>query len=161
MLVKPGTKVSLKQIDPDDTGRYASADEAKVRLAELLDEMVRLQNLFYAENRRSLLVVLQGMDTAGKDGTIRHVMTALTPQGVHVVPFKAPTEEELGHDFLWRVHRRTPRFGEIAIFNRSHYEDVLVVRVHDLAPRKVWKARYDQINDFERLLTDSNTVVLK
>jgi PPK2 family polyphosphate:nucleotide phosphotransferase len=108
-----------------------------------------------------VLIILQGMDTAGKDGTIRHVMSGLTPQGVRVTSFKAPTEEELAHDFLWRVHQAVPRHGDLGIFNRSHYEDVLVVRVHELVPRHVWKGRYEQINEFEKMLTENRTIILK
>jgi polyphosphate kinase 2 (PPK2 family) len=141
MLIKPGTNVSLKKYDPGDTGPYASAEEAEEALQKQLEELSRQQNLLYAENRRALLIVLQGMDTSGKDGMIRHVMAGLSPLGVKVNAFKAPTEEELAHDFLWRVHKEVPRHGFIGIFNRSHYEDVLVVRVHDLVPRKVWKSR--------------------
>jgi PPK2 family polyphosphate:nucleotide phosphotransferase len=161
MLVKPGTKVSLKDHDPDDTGSYQTADEAEKETAELTEELSKLQNLLYAEDRRALLIVLQGMDTSGKDGTIRHVMSGLTPLGVQVTAFKVPHEEELAHDFLWRVHQATPRRGYIGIFNRSHYEDVLVVRVHDLVPPRVWKARYDQINDFEKILVKNKTIILK
>ena len=161
MLVKPGTKVSLKAYDPDDTSPFASAEEAGEALAKQKEELARLQNLLYAENRRALLIVLQGMDTSGKDGTIRHVMSGLSPLGVQVRAFKVPTEEELAHDFLWRVHKEVPRHGFIGIFNRSHYEDVLVVRVHDLVPRKVWKNRYEQINQFEKLLVKNNVIILK
>jgi PPK2 family polyphosphate:nucleotide phosphotransferase len=161
MVVKPGTKVSLKDYDPEDTGRFHSADEIDALLKDQLDELVRLQNLLYAENRRALLLILQGMDTSGKDGTIRHVMAGLSPQGVVVKPFKAPNQEELAHDFLWRVHKAVPRHGEIGIFNRSHYEDVLVVRVHELVPKKVWKRRYQQINQFEKILVDNGTIILK
>ena len=159
--VKPGTKVSLKDYDPDDTGSYRSEEEVADKLEKLRQEMAGYQRLLYAENKRSLLVVLQGMDAAGKDGTVRHVMSGLNPLGVNIVPFKVPSEEELDHDFLWRIHRHAPRHGEITLFNRSHYEDVVVVRVHDLVPRKVWKRRYKQINHFERLLVENNTVVLK
>ncbi len=159
--VKPGTKVSLKNYDPDNTGQFSSEEEVAEHLEELRREMGRYQRLLYAENKRALLVVLQGIDASGKDGTIRHVMTGLNPQGVNVVSFKVPSEEERDHDFLWRVHKVVPRYGDIAIFNRSHYEDVLVVRVHDLVPRKVWKRRYKQINEFERILTDNNVVLLK
>src|SRR5262249_50661062 len=141
MLIKPSTKVSLKKHDPDNTGAYTSAEQAQEPLHKQLDELVRLQNLLYAENRRSLLIILQGMDTSGKDGTIRHVMSGLSPLGVQVKAFKVPTEEELGHDFLWRVHKEVPRHGFIGIFNRSHYEDVLVVRVRELVPRNSWQAR--------------------
>jgi PPK2 family polyphosphate:nucleotide phosphotransferase len=123
--------------------------------------LAELQGLLYAESRRSLLIILQGMDTSGKDGTIRHVMAGISPLGVQVKAFKVPTEEELAHDFLWRVHKAVPRHGMIGIFNRSHYEDVLVVRVHDLVPRKVWKDRYQQINQFEMMLVKNNVVILK
>jgi PPK2 family polyphosphate:nucleotide phosphotransferase len=161
MRIKPGTKVALKKTDPSDTRPYASEDEAKELLRKQLDELIKLQNLLYAENKRALLIVLQGMDTSGKDGTIRHVMSGLSPLGVQVKAFKAPTEEELAHDFLWRVHQAVPRRGTIGIFNRSHYEDVLVVRVHDLVPRKVWKACYEQINQFEKMLVKNHVVILK
>src|SRR5581483_6747527 len=161
MVIKPGTKVSLKKMNPADTDGYASEDEAKELLRKQLDELVGLQNLLYAENKRALLIVLQGMDTSGKDGTIRHVMSGLSPLGVTVKAFKEPTQEELAHDFLWRVHQAVPRRGYIGIFNRSHYEDVLVARVHDLVPRKVWKARYEQINQFERMLVKNHVVILK
>jgi PPK2 family polyphosphate:nucleotide phosphotransferase len=161
MRVKPGTKVSLKRYDPADTGPYRSAEDVEELLKKQLDELIRLQHLLYAESRRSLLIVLQGTDTSGKDGTIRHVMAGLSPLGVQVHAFKAPSEEELAHDFLWRVHQRTPRNGYIGIFNRSHYEDVLVVRVHELVPRKVWKTRYAQINQFERILVENGTTILK
>jgi len=160
-VVKPGTKVSLKDYDPADSGPYQSADEVEALLKEQLDELAKLQNLLYAENRRALLVILQGMDTSGKDGTIRHVMAGLSPLGVPVKSFKAPNQEELAHDFLWRVHQAVPRHGEIGIFNRSHYEDVLIVRVHQLVPKKVWKARYQQINQFEKILVENGTIILK
>jgi PPK2 family polyphosphate:nucleotide phosphotransferase len=161
MLIKPGTRVSLKEYDPDDTGPCTDAAKADKVLQKQIDELRRLQNLLYAENRRALLVVLQGMDTSGKDGTIRHVMAGLSPLGVHVKAFKAPTEEELAHDFLWRVHKEVPRHGFIGIFNRSHYEDVLVVRVHGLVARKIWKSRYEQINEFEKSLVKNNVTILK
>ena len=161
MIVKPGTQVSLKAIDPGDTGGYRSAEDVEKKLQLLLDELNQLQYLLNAESRYALLVILQGMDTSGKDGTIRSVMSGVSPLGVQVTAFKAPSEEELAHDFLWRVHQKVPRAGFIGIFNRSHYEDVLVVRVHDLVPRKVWKARYDQINQFEKMLVKNRVVVLK
>jgi PPK2 family polyphosphate:nucleotide phosphotransferase len=161
MLVKPGSKVSLKHCDADDTGPYRSEEEVQERLQELRQELAKLQCVFYADRRWALLIILQGMDASGKDGTIKHVMSGLNPLGVRVVPFKVPTEEELSHDFLWRVHKVTPGRGDIAIFNRSHYEDVLVVRVHELVPPKVWKGRYRQINRFEEILTANNTVILK
>jgi PPK2 family polyphosphate:nucleotide phosphotransferase len=161
MLIKPGSKVNLKDCDPDDTGEFRSEEEAEQALQNYLDELDSLQRLLYAENRRALLVVLQGMDTSGKDGTVRAVMHGLTPLGVTVKAFKAPNEDELAHDFLWRVHNAVPRRGYIGIFNRSHYEDVLVVRVHELVPRRVWKARYEQINDFEKMLVKNDVVILK
>src|SRR5438132_3236073 len=161
MLIKPGAAVSLKEYDPDDRGPFASPEEAEEALQKQLDELSRLQNLLYAESRRALLIVLQGMDTSGKDGTIRHVMAGLSPLGVQVKAFKVPTQEELAHDFLWRVHKKVPKHGFIGIFNRSHYEDVLVVRVHGLVPRKVWKNRYELINQFEKLLVKNNVILLK
>jgi PPK2 family polyphosphate:nucleotide phosphotransferase len=160
-VVKPGSNVSLKDLDTCDTGKFASAEDANATLQKHIDELIKLQNLLYAENQRALLVVLQGMDTSGKDGTIRHVMSGLSPQGVRVHSFKAPTPEELAHDFLWRVHKVVPEHGAIGIFNRSHYEDVLVVRVHKLAKPKVWKDRFKQINQFERTLAKNNVVLLK
>jgi PPK2 family polyphosphate:nucleotide phosphotransferase len=120
-----------------------------------------MQNVLYAESRRSVLIVLQGIDAGGKDGTIRHVMSGLNPQGVSVTSFKVPEGEEKRHDYLWRVHRAVPEWGKIGIFNRSHYEDVLVVRVHNLVPKSVWSQRYDQINDFERMLTENGVHILK
>jgi PPK2 family polyphosphate:nucleotide phosphotransferase len=161
MLVKPGTSVSLKDYDPEDTGPYRSKDEATKTLDKRRDELIELQNLLYADGRYAVLVVLQGMDTAGKDGTIRHVMAGLSPQGVLVHSFKAPSDEERAHDFLWRVHKAVPPYCYMGIFNRSHYEDVLIVRVHELAPKNVWKPRYEQINDFERSLVKNNVVLLK
>jgi PPK2 family polyphosphate:nucleotide phosphotransferase len=161
MRVKPGSKISLKEIDPDDTGRYKSQEDAKETLQKHIDELVKLQNVLYADGRFAVLVVLQGMDTSGKDGTIRHVMSGLSPQGVEVRAFKAPSDEERAHDFLWRVHKAVPPYRYIGIFNRSHYEDVLVVRVHKMVPKDVWKKRYEQINQFEKSLAINNVVILK
>src|SRR6516164_1585519 len=161
MPVKPGTKVSLKEIDANDTGSFRSPKQVGELLHKQLQELVHLQRLLYAESRRSLLIVLQGMDTSGKDGTISHVMSGMSPLGVQVHAFKAPNEEELNHDYLWRVHQRMPRHGYIGIFNRSHYEDVLVVRVHDLVPKKIWKQRYRQINQFEKIMVANGTTILK
>ncbi len=162
MQAKPGTKITLSQYDPSFCEGYSKKDpEVKAKLQEDLDEMRALQEKLYAEGQRALLVVLQAMDAGGKDGTIRHVMGGLNPQGCEVSCFKVPTHEELAHDFLWRIHRRTPARGHIGVFNRSHYEDVLVVRVHNLVPEKLWQARYEQINAFEKLLSDSGTRVLK
>ncbi|MCW8131065.1 MAG: polyphosphate kinase 2 family protein [Planctomycetota bacterium] len=162
-LVKPGKKVRLKDRDPEDSAGYGKKDRAKVE--KLTEQNIRrldeLQYLLYAENRRSLLIVLQAMDAAGKDGTIRHVIRGLNPQGCTVTSFKKPSDEELDHDFLWRIHKAVPNKGDIGIFNRSHYEDVLVVRVHELVPKDVWAARYEQINRFEELLAENNVVIVK
>jgi PPK2 family polyphosphate:nucleotide phosphotransferase len=160
LRVEPGKKVRLAEVDPDDTHGRKAADSERL-LREGLDRLADLQDRLWAEARRSVLVVLQGMDASGKDGTIKHVMTAFNPLGCIVTSFKVPTPVELAHDFLWRVHARTPAHGEIGVFNRSHYEDVLVVRVHALVPRDVWAARYDQINAFEELLTAAGTTVVK
>src|SRR4051812_26537563 len=161
MLIKPGTRVRLKDYPPDDTGDFQDADQASEETKKLCAELNELQYLLYAENRRSLLIILQGMDTSGKDGAIRKVLSDLSPLGVQIKAFKAPNEEELAHDFLWRVHQAVPRKGYLGVFNRSQYEDVLVVRVHNLVQRPVWKARYDQINQFEKILVKNNTVILK
>jgi len=160
--VKPGTKVKLDEYDPEDDHEFkGDKDEAEDVLDELTDRLEAAQELLYAEHKQKLLVVLQGMDTSGKDGVIRHVFEGVNPQGVRVASFKVPTQEELDHDYLWRVHRQTPGKGEIVIFNRSHYEDVLVVRVHELVSEKQWSRRYQQINDFERLLVEEGTTILK
>lgn len=158
--IAPGTKVHLGNIDPGDTCGL-ERDAAAAEYLRLQDELAELQEELYAAGTHSLLVVFQGMDTSGKDGAIRKVLASINPQGCRVESFKVPSEEELAHDFLWRVHKVVPRCGMIAAFNRSHYEDVLVVRVHNLAPEAVWKARYDQINDFERLLAQNHTIILK
>lgn len=159
-LVKPGSKVSLGDYDPADT-RGLDREAARKELADLQQELNTLQQLLYATQKYGLLIVLQGMDTSGKDGTIRHVMGAFDPQGCQVTSFKVPTPEERSHDFLWRIHKAAPGRGMVGIFNRSHYEDVLVVRVENLVPKKVWKQRYQMINDFERLLVDNDILVLK
>ncbi|MFL6263703.1 MAG: polyphosphate kinase 2 family protein [Thermoanaerobaculia bacterium] len=160
--VKPGAKIDLSRIDPGSTpGFKGKRKEADERLLELNDRLEVLQESLWAEHRHKVLVVLQGMDTSGKDGTIRHVFEGVNPLGVRVAAFRAPTPEELDHDFLWRVHPKVPGRGEMVIFNRSHYEDVLVARVKKLVPPEVWRERYDQINDFERLLAETDSVVLK
>ena len=160
--VKPNSKVDLSDWNPNDKGIYdGGKSEGKIKLQELNKQLEGLQELLFAESKNKVLVVLQGMDTSGKDGTIRHVFEGVNPQGVRVASFKVPTSEELAHDYLWRVHKQTPGKGEIVIFNRSHYEDVLVVRVHGLVPEKVWKKRFDQINNFERLLADEGTTIIK
>jgi PPK2 family polyphosphate:nucleotide phosphotransferase len=158
---KIGTAISLADYDPDFTGEYDHKDEVHDQLKANRKRLRELQEVLYAEHQRALLIVLQAMDAGGKDSTIRHVMRGVNPQGVRVTSFKVPTAEELAHDFLWRIHQHTPGKGMIGIFNRSHYEDVLVVRVEDLVPKNVWKARYDHINAFERLLADSGVVIRK
>jgi PPK2 family polyphosphate:nucleotide phosphotransferase len=160
LYVKPGTRVRLSRRDHGETFGWDKIG-AEPELLSQLGRLVDLQDRFWAEAKRSVLVVLQGIDAAGKDGTINKVMEAFNPQGCPVTSFKVPSTEELAHDFLWRIHKRVPGKGEIGIFNRSHYEDVLVVRVHDLVPRKVWSARYDQINDFERILAENGTTIVK
>ncbi|HCC59133.1 MAG TPA: polyphosphate kinase [Solibacterales bacterium] len=159
--VEPGRKVRLQKIDPDSTGDLKSKPEAEHILAGHTAQLDHLQTLLYAGARHSLLVVLQGMDASGKDGAIKHVMSGINPQGCSVTSFKEPSRNELEHDFLWRVHQAVPPRGRIAIFNRSHYEDVLIARVHNLAPKKVWSARYGQINAFEKILTENNVRILK
>jgi len=160
LIIPPDCKAKLGAIDPDDThgvaktGAEAQVDKNRKRLSVL-------QYLLYAEARRSFLVVLQGIDAAGKDGTIKHVMSGLNPQGVDVTSFKVPEGPEKRHDYLWRIHQAVPEHGKIGIFNRSHYEDVLVVRVHNIVPKQVWSKRYDQINDFERMLGENNVRVIK
>lgn len=151
-------KIDLTQIDPSDTDGVKRED---AEIEALHDKMSDLQERLYAEGKQSLLIILQAMDAGGKDGTIKKVFAGLNPQGVHVTSFKSPTAAELGHDFLWRVHPHVPAKGYIGIFNRSHYEDVLIVRVNELAPREVWEARYDHINAFESLLVTSGTRILK
>ncbi|HRF59539.1 MAG TPA: hypothetical protein PLH94_06430 [Fimbriimonadaceae bacterium] len=158
--IKPGTKVSLADFDPDADGGLDK--EAGTRRAdELGQEFGELEDLLFEAGTHSLLIVLQGIDTSGKDGTIRHLLGYANVQSCRVNSFKVPTPEELAHDFLWRVHAKAPGRGEIAIFNRSHYEDVLVVRVHELVPEPVWSKRYAHIDAWERLLVDSNTIILK
>lgn len=160
--VRPGTKVRLKDFDPNDTGEFkGDKEEGQEELEKLNAELERLQESLYAEGKHKVLIVLQGMDTSGKDGVIRSVFDRVNPQGVRVACFKVPTAEELAHDYLWRIHKMTPGKGEMVIFNRSHYEDVLVVRVHELVPEPVWKKRYEQINAFERLLVEEGTTILK
>src|SRR6476469_1346061 len=146
LRIKPGSRVRVERRDPAATFGWDKAS-AEPQIAKQLARMTELQARLWAESKRAVLVVLQGIDAAGKDGTISKVMEAFNPQGCPVTSFKVPSSEELGHDYLWRAHKAVPRKGEIGIFNRSHYEDVLVVRVHDLVPRKVWSARYAQIND--------------
>lgn len=159
--VEPGKPIRLSEIDPDQTEHYERKKDVKQEIAKQSKRIGELQARLYAENKQSMLIVLQAMDTGGKDGTIKHVFDNVNPQGCQVWSFKAPSTEELEHDFLWRYHQKTPPRGMINIFNRSHYEDVLIVRVKDLVPESVWQERYRMINDFEHLLTLNNTVILK
>ena len=159
--LEPGTKIKLKDLTTRGKDLHDDRDEAEREFEELRDEFAELQNQFYADGRHKLLIVLQATDAGGKDSTIRKVFRGVNPQGVRVTPFKKPTEEELDHDFLWRVHKAVPGKGMIGVFNRSHYEDVLVVRVHNIVPEEVWRPRYQQINEFEHLLATTGTKILK
>ncbi len=159
--ITPDRKFDLKDFDPNDHGSFRDKEDALEDIEKDRLKLIELQERLYAEKQRSLLIVLQGMDTSGKDGTIRHVMSGVNPQGVQVNGFEVPSNEDLAHDYLWRVHKAAPARGRIGIFNRSHYEDVLVVRVHSLVPKKVWQKRYAQINDFEQMLSESGTTVIK
>lgn len=160
-LVEPGSKADLGNIDPDFKDKHESHSHALPEIEAYSEKLGELQHLMYAENKRSLLICLQGRDAAGKDGTINHVLAAVNPQGCIVTGFKVPSKEEASHDFLWRCHKATPAKGQMAIFNRSHYEDVLVVRVHNLVPKNVWERRYEHINSFEKMLHDDDTHILK
>ena len=155
-----GKKVSLKDFDPSHSFKLKKAD-APPLLEKCHEELGELQELLYAAGHNGVLIVLQGMDTSGKDGTISHVMSNINPQGCRVTSFKAPTSDELSHDFLWRVHANTPGKGMMGIFNRSHYEDVLIVRVHNLLPEANWRANYEHINNFESLLAGTGTIIMK
>lgn len=161
LMVSPHKKIKLSKFDPADRLGHEHDEKSEAKLEKSLKRLDELQNLLYAERKRALLIVLQGMDAAGKDGTIRHVMSGVSPQGCSVTSFKVPNSEELAHDFLWRTHKAVPERGMIGIFNRSHYEDVLVVRVHKLVPKEIWKERYDEINRFERNLAENGVKILK
>lgn len=160
LVLEPGQKFRLKSFDAAATHGYDKAGAADL-LPRNLERLSVLQYLLYAEDKRSVLVVLQGIDAGGKDGVIRHVVTGLNPQGVTVTPFKVPEGKEKEHDYLWRVHNAVPEYGQIGIFNRSHYEEVLVVRVHNLVPKEIWKQRYEQINNFERMLSENGVTIIK
>jgi PPK2 family polyphosphate:nucleotide phosphotransferase len=161
-LLRPNQSLHLDAWDPDDTTSFDGGKEkAREAIEKLKGQLETLQELLFADHRFSVLVVLQGMDTAGKDGTIRQVFDGVNPQGVRVACFKEPSIEEANHDFLWRIHEQTPGRGEMVIFNRSHYEDVLVPRVHALIPRATWQRRYTEINEFERVLSEEGTTILK
>ncbi len=159
--VHPGEQLRLAEIDPDACEHYKKKKDVEQELEKQRDRLSKLQERLYAESKRSLLIVLQAMDTGGKDGTIKHVFQGINPQGCRVWSFKKPSDEELSHDFLWRYHQRTPQRGMITIFNRSHYEDVLIVRVQQLVPEDVWRKRYHVINEFEQMLSLNNIAVIK
>jgi PPK2 family polyphosphate:nucleotide phosphotransferase len=160
-LVAPGSRIRLKDFDPDFFDPHENKKSALAKIAKLQHRMDELQYKLYAESKRSLLICLQAVDAGGKDGVVRHVIGTMNPEGCRVIGFKAPSPVELAHDFLWRIEQHAPRHGEVVAFNRSHYEDVLVVRVHNLVPKPVWSKRYEQINDFERRLVASGTHILK
>ena len=161
-MVKPASKVKLARWDPNDTGDFKGGKESGLaQLDKLREKLDGLQELLFAGHKHKVLIILQAMDTGGKDGAIRRVFSGVNPAGVRVASFKAPTLEELDHDYLWRVHRQVPGRGEMVIFNRSHYEDVLIVRVHNLVPLEVWSKRFEQINHFERTLVENGMTILK
>ena len=160
--INPGEKINMKKFNPEDTSWWQKDKaNAENELKKLRKKLINLQQLLYSENRHKVLIVLQAMDSGGKDGTIHSIFKGVNPQGISVASFKVPTPVELGHDYLWRVHTKTPQTGEMVIFNRSHYEDVLVVRVHNLVPKKVWEKRFEHITRFEKLLADEGTTILK
>jgi len=170
-IVKPGTNILLSKISTSDTGSFKLKEDTKDILKKNINKMSKLQNKLYAYDKYSLLIIFQAMDAAGKDGTIKHVMSGLNPQGTQVFSFKQPSSEELDHDYLWRIHKYLPERGRIGIFNRSHYEEVLIVRIHDLIKnqkippglinKEIWNKRYREINDFEKYLYENGTVILK
>jgi len=161
-LVKPDEKISLDKIDPNDCGQWeGKKDEGTLHLSELTTQLDQLQEILYAEHKHKILIVLQGIDGSGKDGTIRAVFDGVNPEGVQVANFKVPSPQELDHDFLWRIHAQVPAKGELVIFNRSHYEDVLIVRVHNLISSDECQKRYNQINAFEQMLAEEGTTILK
>jgi PPK2 family polyphosphate:nucleotide phosphotransferase len=160
-LADPGKKVKFDKLDPADTGDFKDRGQAEGKMEKNLERLSKLQEVLYAQSKHAVLIVLQAMDTAGKDGSIRHVFSGVNPQGCSVSSFKKPTDLELAHDFLWRIHDSAPRKGMIGIFNRSHYESVLVERVHNLVPKSVWHARYKYINQFEEMLASEGTTIIK
>ncbi len=161
-LVKPNSKIKLADFNPNDTSEFpGDKNEAKEKLTEYIEQLAKYQEVLYAEDKHKLLIVLQAMDTGGKDGVIRNIFQGVNPQGVRVVSFKTPSKEELSRDYLWRIHKEVPPKGSITIFNRSHYEDVLVVRVHNLVDKDIWSKRYRHITEFERMLADEGTHILK
>ncbi len=159
--IKQEDRVRLKDFDPGFSDEHENKKSAFLKVEKHREQMDKLQYKLYAEQKRSLLICLQGPDAGGKDGVIRHVIASMNPQGCRVTSFKEPSKEELAHDFLWRIEQQTPRRGEVMIFNRSHYEDVLIVRVHNLVPKNIWSKRFKQINDFEQVLVANGTHILK
>jgi PPK2 family polyphosphate:nucleotide phosphotransferase len=159
--VEPGSRVHLSKIDPGFKDKHESHESAMPEITKHVERMAKLQYLLYADGNQSLLVVLQALDAGGKDGVIRHVFSSMNPQGTSVFGFKQPSQLEATHDFLWRAHLRAPGKGEVVIFNRSHYEDVLVVRVHKLVPKAAWSKRYELIHDFEKMLVENGTRIVK
>jgi PPK2 family polyphosphate:nucleotide phosphotransferase len=160
--IKQGDKVDLNKWDPNEISEWSGdKKKAKEKLLELNKKLEQLQELLYAQHKHKVLIILQAMDTGGKDGVVRAVFEGVNPSGVRVASFKVPTQDEIDHDYLWRIHKHTPGSGEIVIFNRSHYEDVLVVRVHQLVSKDIWEKRYEHINAFEKMLTDEGTLILK
>lgn len=159
-VISPGSKIALRDIRTEKENGITK-EEAQAQTEKNLKRIAELQALLYSEGKRSLLIVFQAMDAGGKDGSIKAIGGAMNPQGCHVASFKSPSKEELAHDFLWRVHKHAPAKGDVAIFNRSHYEDVLIARVDNLVPKEVWKKRYDQINNFEEMLAEGGTHILK
>jgi len=162
-LVKPGSNVDLRKIDPNDRTLFdeGGKEDSLKAFDKLQDELQHLQKLLYAQNKHRILVVLQAMDTGGKDGCVKHVFSRIDPQGIIVCPFKKPTEEELARDFLWRVHQKVPCNGQMVVFNRSHYEDIIAVKVKKIFPEQVWKKRYQHVVDFERMLAEEGTTIVK
>ncbi len=160
-LIVPGSKVNLRKIDTDDKGKFKDKVEGEAAARKNLNELHELQEVLYAQSKHAILIVLQAMDAAGKDGTIDHIFSGMNPQGCQVTSFKVPTPLEKSHDFLWRIHEAVPAKGMIGIFNRSHYESVLVERVRSFAPKEMWKARYEHINNFEKMLADEGTTIVK
>jgi PPK2 family polyphosphate:nucleotide phosphotransferase len=170
-IVPPGKKIALKDYDPTDTGKFQGKEVAQIELAAGILQLAEYQNILYAQNKFSVLIIFQAMDAAGKDSTIKHVMSGINPQGCQVYNFKSPSTEELDHDYLWRTHKAMPERGHIGIFNRSYYEETLIVRVHpellaaqnlpQIDLKQIWHQRFKEINDFERYLTDNGTVIIK
>lgn len=159
--LEPGKKVRMKELPTEADDFHDNREAAEREFEQLREELIELQYSLYADGRRKLLVIFQAMDAGGKDGAIRHVFKGVNPQGVEVTSFKSPSSDDLAHDFLWRIHNAVPRTGMLGVFNRSHYEDVLIVRVEQLVPESIWRKRYDQINQFEQLLTETGTTIVK